>query len=827
VEVTSVFRVGSRWLLAVALVAAAMRSGWAADGLRPLADPLAQAVIDSLAFPPRNTVAELLDAAIRATDVDALDVAGRYFYRLAELLEKAGDDRLDLLADLGDTTDPASLRRLDRILGDHQEDVRPIVQAIGDASRLRRRDPPRLKQAAADLASGSPASRRVAFDRLSRVGVDALPELVDVLQADATTDARARSLARELIRNLGPEARQPLLAWLGSDDVDHWPGVIEALAATDTAADPIDFTDFLLAPALVPDVPPAARDRAINLLKRVADQQTPPGVVPTESVPPTASHAIALLTRRLDRVLSTDGLPTPDHLFVEPVTDPATAMAGSGKTVERYVLNPEAGRLQRLDLSPRVARGQQAIHLARDLAALGATAPDAVRLMLLARLEGMFAIAGDQSTAIDRIAPDQLQAAITGPDGFDYDAAADVLELAACRDMLAAAAGTARAIAAAHAAPAAAEPQSELSPLPVPVRKALLRAITVPDATLQFEAARALALGGGDPPYPGSSRVIEMLLQAATSTGEEIVVVTHPDAVARESLATGLSRFGYRVEKVATGREAIFATRANVDTVLVVVAARSVLPSAIETVQFIQRQPVGDVPPVLVVVDPLDDDPRGKFLTQLLLKFADLESVGLIDRLESLFLPQVDPATGKVLGSPRFADHLAQVAGPEAVDPAARQARALQRRTRAAAALELLADLGRRGWDLAAAETTARLALRQSPQPGRPTDLFAPAAALLGAIGNSPAQQSLLRETQRADLPEESRKAALAGFTKSVRRYGVLLECSPLRAAYASYNQLDPAADRTLAGAVIDVIELSRRKDCPVSTDAAHPWPLR
>ena len=159
-EVTSVFRVGSRWLLAVALVAAAMRSGWAADGLRPLADPLAQAVIDSLAFPPRNTVAELLDAAIRATDVDALDVAGRYFSRLAELLEKAGDDRLDLLADLGDTTDPASLRRLDRILGDHQEDVRPIVQAIGDASRLRRRDPPRLKQAAADLASGSPASRR-------------------------------------------------------------------------------------------------------------------------------------------------------------------------------------------------------------------------------------------------------------------------------------------------------------------------------------------------------------------------------------------------------------------------------------------------------------------------------------------------------------------------------------------------------------------------------------------------------------------------------------------------------------------------------------------
>ena len=524
--------------------------------------------------------------------------------------------------------------------------------------------------------------------------------------------------------------------------------------------------------------------------------------------------------------------------------DPATAFAAAGKTVERFVWNPEAGRLERVNLSPQAARTQEAVHLARDLAALDATDPDAVRLVLLARLESLLVAAGDPLTALDRVPTEQFQDAVTGPEGFDYEAAADVLEIAASRGMFAAAAGAARAIAAAHAdavakaaaavakvtedqateEQAAAKVAAALTPA---VRASLLRALAVPDATLQFEAARTLAQAGGDPPYRGSSRVVEILLQAATSTGEEIAVVAHPDAVVREELATNLSRFGYRIEKVASGRDAILAARASVDTVLVVIAARTVRPTALETVQFIQRQATGDVPPVLVVVDPLDDDARGKFLTQLLLKFSDLDCVGIIDRLDSLFMPRIDLVTGKLIGPPRFPDHLAQVAGPQAVAPAARQARATQRRTRAAQSLALLADLGRRGWDVAAAETTARMALMQSPQPGSPTDLFAQAAALLGTIGTSRAQQALLGETERTDLPADSRKQALAAFAESVNRYGVLLECGPLRAAYARYNHSTVSTDRAVAGAVLDVIETPSRKARPVSADAAHPRPTR
>jgi hypothetical protein len=832
---TSVSGAALAWCLVV-LTTIGGTVATAADEPGPLPDPMAQAVLDSLAFPPRTTPSALLDAAIRASDVDAYDAASRYFSRLADLLEKAGDDRLDLLADLGDTTDPASLRRLDRMLGDRDEDVRPIVQAIREAARLRRRDPARLGRDAEDLASDSAATRNAAADRLAGAGVDALPVLVDLLQSDDAGHERARRLARELVRGMGTEARQPLLAWLGSDDVQHWPGIIEGLAAGVTDEDGGDFAEYLLAPALVPDSPPRARAAAIRLLEQLARRGAMPAGIATDTVPPSPGTAIALLARRLDRVLSIDGLPAPDHLLVEPVLDPSTASLAGGKTVERFVWNPEARRLERMNLPPHVPRAQEAIHLARDLVALDATEPDAVRLVLLAQLEWLLVATGNLASALDRVDAKQLQAAITGPEGFDYEAAADVLELAASRGMFAAAAGAARAIAAAHAAAvetSAAEtsvadgPPAETAAVPPEARNALLRSLVVPDAGLQFESAQALAQAGGDPPYAGSSRVVEILTQAATSTGEEIAVVAHHDPIVRESLATGLSRFGYRVEKVATGREAILATRANIDTMLVVIAARTIRPSALETVQLIQRQAVGDVPPVLVVVDPLDDDARGKFLTQVLLKFSDLDCVGIMDRLDSLFLPRVDPVTGKPVGPPRFPDHLATVAGPQAVDPAMRQARAAARRARASRALWLLADLGRRGWDVSAVETTAEQALMKRPQPGSPADLFAPSVALLSTLGSSRAQQALLGETERVDLTAESRKLALAGFADSVDRYGALLECSPLRAVYARYNQLTVPTDRAMAGAVLDVIEKPLRKARPASADAAQPRPTR
>lgn len=809
-------RRGRAWLgwLPCCLAAALLPRAMAADPPRSATDPLARAVVDSLASSPRTKPAEMLDAAIRAADVEAFDVASRYLAQLGAALEQAGDDAPGVLADLGDATDPAALRRLERTLGPQDADALPLVRAIQAEATRRRHDPERLRQDAAALAGDSAGVRRAAAERLARAGVDALPALVDVLQDDSDDNATARRMARWVVRELGTPARQPLLAWLGTDDVAHWPGVIEALAAGLSPADdsdtaPPDFDAFLLAPALVPDTPPAARDRAIALLQRLAARRGDRG----RETPPGRDRAIALLTHRLDAVLSIDGLPAADHLLLEPVLDPAAAPAAAGATVERLVWNPQAGRLERLAVPPHVARAMEAQHLARDLAALAATEPEAVRLVLLARLEALLAAGGDPVTVLDRVTPEQLRSVLTGPDGFDVEAAADVLERAASCGLTTAAAAAARVIAAAGA---------DEVPLSPRVRQQLLRAMIVPDAPLQFEAARALALAAGDPPYRGASRVVEILTHAATATGEDVAVVAHPDAAVRESLATGLSRFGYRAEKVATGREAILASRAGVDTVLVVVASRIGVPSAFETVQLIQAQPVGDVPPVLVVVDPLDDAARGCHLTTLLLTFADTDCVGITDRMDSLFLPRIDPVTGAAAGPPRLPDVLATVAGPRAVDPATRRTRAAQRRARASQALGLLADLGRRGWDVSAAETTARLALASAAEPA-PRDLFTPALALLATVGSPQAQQAVLREAERSDLPEKTRRVALAGFAGSVRRHGILLESGPLQEAYAMYNRARSPTDRDVAAAILDVLETPLRHACPAPADAARP----
>ena len=114
---------------------------------------------------------------------------------------------------------------------------------------------------------------------------------------------------------LGTDARQPLLAWLGSDDVQHWPGVIEALAAGVTPDDAADVAEHLLAPALVPDAPPAVRDRASRVLKQLAARgMLPVDAMDGDTVPPSPGTAITVLTRRLDRVLSIDGLLLSDSL---------------------------------------------------------------------------------------------------------------------------------------------------------------------------------------------------------------------------------------------------------------------------------------------------------------------------------------------------------------------------------------------------------------------------------------------------------------------------------------------------------------------------------
>ena len=163
-------------------------------------------------------------------------------------------------------------------------------------------------------------------------------------------------------------------------------------------------------------------------------------------------------------------------------------------------------------MSPRESRSAEAAHIARDLIALRVRDPHAIRLVLLAQLESLLVEASRDAATAGTLPPASLRQPLTPPDGFDPDTAVTVAELAITHGLFEAAAAACRSIVPPDAA---ASRRSLLSPA---ARTTLVRALAVPDAGLQAAAATALAMAGGDPRYPGSSRVVDVLRHAATAT---------------------------------------------------------------------------------------------------------------------------------------------------------------------------------------------------------------------------------------------------------------------------------------------------------------------
>jgi hypothetical protein len=790
----------------VTTVIVALASVARAQGSAPVDPPLdsiQRAVIESinasLELPGGRTPPALLDAAVKANDVGVPSAAERYLAMLAGVVDAAGAEGLEMLADLADANDEASIIRLEQAMLVRQPAAAAVAKRIIEVGRLRRRDSKVLSEDIAALASPVSSTRLAAAERLVRAGIDALPSLVAVLGQGPDDNPRQFQLARGIVERLGVEARQPLLDWLATGDPADWVGVIEALDAS--AADDIEV--FLLAPARVPQTPPAAKELAQRVLRSRAEAR---GGDAAEAIP-SVPEATARLVGRLDRLLTPEGLPPVDHLLLEPIKDSAQAKAAFGGsttgTVDRYFWNPEKRALEAVSVPPQVARAREAMHFARYLQALDVRDEATVDLVLLANLEAALATGGDPITVLDRVPATAIREVLAGPDGFSVATAGRVYEQAVERGMWLAARAVATGLVTDDKTVTA--KAGEKGTLPPAVRDVLVRSLDVPDAALQFAAARALVLTAGEPPYRGSSRVVEVLLHAATSTGIDRVVIAHPDAEVAHLLASGISRFGYEPVRVSTGREAVFAARSSADTVLALVAARIPKPTAIETVQFLRLPSVGDIPAVLVVVDPLDDDGRGKYLTKLLLSFCEFDGVGIIDRLDSVFEPTIDPETNKTVMPPRFPDLLAQAAGPGAVDPDTRNALATARLNRAREAFGLLGRLSRRGQDVSPALETARLALNHA-------ELYAAAASLLASLPSAEAQEALEEECRRPDLPDALRLVARSAFETSVERSGVLLESRQLLAAYARYNEAADDTTRGAAGSILDVIEAAGTK---------------
>ena len=779
------------WLgLAISFSGPAVRATDEQPAEPPL-DPLQWAVVNSLRHPERTEPEELLEAAVRSAAVEALGPTLEFLDQFDQALAAAADPEA-VLAKLGDSFPVAELNRLRRFLAatappDDAAAITKLIELLRAAADKRRTDPGRLAQAAADLASDSRGTRQRAVETLQRGGTATLPVLIDLLVAAAPpagdTEAaarfvRTRRLTRQLVGQLGEPGVEALIVWLGSDDRQRLPGVVAALEVlADRGSLPadqpfaLDLASVLLEPAISDQLPEPVQQAASGLLAKLAQA----GLAPAElaSQPVSAAIACQLLTAKLDQLLSPTGLPPADSL-AEADTDLPVP------TVKQFLWNAEAGRPEVSFLPPEQTRCLRARQLAGTLGDLGCTDPAAVRLVLLAQAEALLRFGDDPTstlpvadpiTASIALPPAVIAAVLTGPEGFDAETVAAVLDEAVSRGLPLAAALTARALR--EAAATAAIPVAA-------VRPALVRALTAPADLVQFEAARALAELAGPSSFPGASLMLDRLTFFAGSTGVDRAVIAHPSREVGTLLATGLSRFGYDTEQVTRGRDCLLAVRQSPDTVLVLISSRLDL-AARELIQLLRQPALGDELPVLVMLDPLDDDRSRRCRTRLVQTLLDFDRVHLTDRLESLLLPSLDPADETKVLPPRFPHTLARLLGPEAAADSRRRLRAVQRLERAAIALDLLGGLGEQGWNVEPAFAAARSGLRQA-------ETFPAAVRLLAAMPVPAAQRSLLDLALGPDLSAPVREAVVIGFEQSIARHGILLATSHRREVISMYN---------------------------------------
>ncbi|MDA7938203.1 hypothetical protein N9B71_03975 [Pirellulales bacterium] len=756
-------------------------------------DPLQWAVVDSLRYPERTTPQELLEAAIRAASVEALEPT-------LEFLEKFDDafaaepDKEETLAALGTYFQTPELSRFQRFLKrtappEQVDAVVFLVNGLRAAAQLKRTDSNRLKKASIDLQSDDIFMRQTAANTLMEGGTYALPMLVDLLMDTGSdhkqnslskSEFRSRKLTEEIIGQLGERGVRALVAWLGSDDFKRFPGIIDALnilvdsgclpagrTTNPNASAELDVASVLFAPAFISELGDSTRVAAMRLLVKIEQQ----GLTDFGSEPLTKDVACRMLTTKLDELLTPHGVPSTDSL-----TDGPTSNTSPQPTVEQYLWVTDTERPEIRYLPPNACRSLRAGHIARDLSGLGCAHPDTVRLVLLAQSEALLVFQKSSSSALNTLPIEVITGALRGPEGFSTKRTADVLDDALNRSIPLAAAVAIRAIRESGKNTALSSPT---------IRSPLVRALAFPSTLVQFEASQTLAVISPQLPFSGSSRLLDRLLYFANSSGVDEALIVHPNPDTAEFLKSSISQYGFVPSSVSSGRLCVQKARQSPDLQLIILSARLPDLSAPEVVELLQQESLGKQLPILVMLDPLDDNKACGRRTRLVLRLHDVENALLTDRLDSQFFPTLkSTAEGEEVIPPRFPETLTRITGPQAIDAGWRQEQRTKRLQRASISLTILGQLGNSGWDIRRAFPVAYHGLKHS-------QTFDPAMRLLTNMPSPAAQRSLFDLAWAPDVDKSIRKKAVDSLGTSLELHGILLTNSTLRIINDMYNEAD------------------------------------
>ncbi|MBI2823372.1 MAG: hypothetical protein HYX69_01635 [Planctomycetia bacterium] len=472
---------------------------------RPV-DPVAQALLAS----KPSTPSELVRSIRALVNLGHPAAAAPLAQQLID--QKLNDDALVALAD---EFGSAVFLRLARV-PELNPAAAQFCTAVLDAAQRKTHDPARVAGLIDELKKATtPQERAGVVAKLRPAGSAAVAALVPVLADKARAGEHANICAA--LAALGSVAIEPLVAILDEDD----PALVtQAVDVLGRSNDP-SVVEYLLAPSLAPDSPPAVQAAGRRALARYLAPR------------PTPTQAAARLHERIQTGLQRIEQSRPPLVLVR---EPA------------MVWHWDAGqkRLVHENVTPAAADMAAAVKLAGDARRLRPDSP-VIRRLYLATLAQAIALAGDEQAASGGSSHlDKARATLTALDVAELE---DLLGFALDTNRPAAATVAARLLGAVG--------DASLLDSHSPQPSELARAAAHPDRRLRFAAVEAILKLRAERPYAGSSCVADALGYFARSSGAPRALVVASHATEADRVAGLLTTLGYEADTATDARVAL------------------------------------------------------------------------------------------------------------------------------------------------------------------------------------------------------------------------------------------------------------------------------
>ncbi len=608
---------------------------------------------------------------------------------------------------------------------------RPITDILIDrttqAVNTRLKDPDRIKLFIGQLKK-SPEERAYAIEQLRRSGAVAIPHLIDGLRDD--TRRKEHPLIAEALLKMRPDVVPPLLAAFDIAEPPHLRSILISHMVQRVEPRVVPYLWYVSG---LPAAPDALRKQAADALARFLSSE-----------PQKLGDPRAALTREAERYYL--------HQAKLPPESKVWRLDEKGQTLALITVT-DVGK-ERDTLTPAEVEDYYGVYWAKKALELDANYRPAQVLLLSLYLDKVYR-QGPMEKPLGQVAP-ELHKLLTGIDSSLLEA---VLDRALAERRSAVALGAVQALAQTGEGRLI-RPSAGGSP-------PLIRALNYPDRRVQIAAADAILQIPTTTAFPGSARVVEILIRALSSDGTPKALVIHPEPEQGDKLV-GLVRQwpGYAAESLKSGRQALQRAMESPDIELIILDSRQHDPALPYLLAQLRGTPETSGIP-LILTGPADQE-RG------------LQANA--ERYRPLLVVTPAPLTSDVLKL-KAADFLA----PEKSGAPLTE---IERKAHAELALRWLGRVARGekpGYDIRPAEATIRDTLLKN------NDL-APLAAEALAFRPGRPNQEALSDTVTGARPNPVRTAAVRALRGHIQRHGLLLKPEQLAAILKLQGMADDPA---------------------------------